>query len=172
MSCSTALAGLAKDCVANQGGIRNLYIGLFGALVPTITSGKITAAALATGAAKFKKYAFSGKSANVQSTPQFNDLGDYAGETTTLNVQFSRQDTAKRVEINAISVNELAVVYEDNNGKLWLIGKDHPVRRTGGDAVSGSAAADTNAYGLTLTDESNELPYEIDSTAWTSALWE
>ena len=172
MACNITLGGLTRDCSTNAGGVKNVYIGDFGALTTTVTSGKITALALATGANKFKKYHFAPKSASVTSTPQFNDYGEYVGEQSVISLSFPKMQSASRAEVAAISLNDNAVVVEDNNGVLWFYGYDHPVYRTGGEAATGTERTNANAYAIELTDDANQLPYEIEGSAWTSALWE
>lgn len=170
MACTQTLAGLVRDCAANVGGIKAVYIAnkddVSGV---TLTSDVITAISM-EGGAKFKGYYFKRGQASMTSTPAFNDAGDYAGEDTVLSLSFMRQDATKRLEMAALSVGELAVIVLDNNGNYWYLGYDNPVLRTGGDSASGAAATDTNAYGLELTDRANQLPYSIAATAVESVI--
>lgn len=160
-SCIQTLSGLARDCDSNVGGVKRVYIANKDDVTAiTVTSDAISAITMASGAS-FKEYYQKRGRASVTSTPQFNDAGEYAGESTVLTLNFPRQDSTKRLEVAAMSVAELIVVYEDNNGKCWLLGYDHGVVRTGGDAASGTAATDTNQYAIELTDISNQLPYEV-----------
>ena len=163
-SCTQTLAGIARDCAANVGGVKNVYIANKDDVdTITITNDAVSAITM-VNSAKFKKYYQKRGRASVTSSPQFNDAGEYAGESTVLTLNFPRQDSTKRLEIAALSVAELVIVYEDNNGNLWLLGYDNGVTRTGGDAATGTAATDTNQYAIELTDISNQLPYSVPSS--------
>ena len=165
MACTQTLNGLTRDCEANTGGVKNVYIANYDDVEGlTFTSGVVTAITMATGK-KFKRYHFKRGQASVVQTSQYNEAGDYAGESNVLSINFLRQDATKRLEMIALSVAELAVIYEDNNGTFFYLGADRPVLRTGGESGSGAAITDTNRYGLELTDQSNALPPTISSDA-------
>lgn len=164
MACSATLTGITRDCVANRGGIKKVYFANADDVVSvSLSNGEISAITMDTGK-KFKGYYQKPNQASMTSTPQFNDMGDYAGEQTILSLVFPRQDTAKRVELAALSVVELCAIVEDMNGKYWYLGYDNPVLRNGGESGTGAAATDSNKYGMDFVDNSNEFPYEIDST--------
>lgn len=165
MSCSQTLAGLVRDCAANVGGLKAVYIvNRDDVESVTLTADVISAITMAANK-KFKGYYFKRGQASMTSTPAFNDAGDYAGEDTVLSLNFLRQDATKRLEMAALSVGELAAIVLDNNGNYWYLGYDNPVLRTGGEAPTGAAATDTNAYGLELTDRANQLPYSVSAEA-------
>jgi len=165
MACTQTLSGLVRDCAANVGGVKNVYIANYDD-VDTLTidadANEITAITM-LNSAKFKKYYFKRGQASVASTPQYNEAGDYAGENSVLSLTFLRQDATKRLEVAALSVGELAVIYEDNNGQYWYLGSDRPVLRTGGESGSGAANTDNNRYGIELTAYDNALPLSVDS---------
>lgn len=166
MSCSATLSGIVRDCASNAGGIKELYIANaddVASIALDSTGEKVQSITMATGK-KFKKFYFKTGQANVVYTPQFNDAAEYAGEDGILSVNFSRQDTTKRVQIHALSIAELIVIYKDNNGINWLMGYDHPVLRNGGDTQTGAAHTDTNRYALQLHSTDNQLPYEVTDT--------
>ena len=161
MASAQTLNGLVRDCVANAGGVKAVYIANKDDVSAiTITDDAVSAITM-DGAKKFKGYYFKRGMASVTSTPQFNEAGEYAGENSVLALTFLRQDATKRLEVAALSVSELVVIYTDNNGNSWLLGYDHPVYRTGGESGTGAAHTDNNRYGIELTDASNQLPYSV-----------
>lgn len=161
MPCLQTLNGIVRDCESNVGGVKNVYlINRDYVKVVTLTDGTISAITLAEGQ-KFKKYHQKRGQASVSSTPQFNEAGEYAGEQTVLALSFLRQDATKRLEVAALSVAELAAIYEDQNGQFFYLGYDNPVLRTGGDSGTGTANTDSNRYGIELTDTSAALPYTV-----------
>ena len=161
MACLQTLNGIVRDCLSNVGGVRKVYIANKDDVASiTITDDAVSAITM-EGGAKFKEYYQKPGRASVTSTPQFNDANEYAGESVVLSLSFPRQDATKRLEVAALSVAELVVVYQDANGNCWLLGYDNPVQRSGGDATSGQAVGDTNAYALELTATENQLPYSV-----------
>ena len=68
MSCTQTLAGLAKDCYANRGGIVEALVANFDDVVSfTLTSGVITGITMDTGK-KFKSYNFAKNTGSLTST--------------------------------------------------------------------------------------------------------
>ena len=162
MPCTQTLAGLAKDCSANMGGIVEVLIANFDDVTAVTTStGEISAITMASSA-KFKKYSFAKNTGNLTSTYTLDPASGVKFVTSTLLLQFNRMETTKRVEITALALGDLAVIVKDANGKYWYLGKDEPVNASAGDGQTGTARADANRYTITLQDESAEMPYEVD----------
>lgn len=163
MSCSQTLAGIARDCFPSIGGIVEVYIANFGDVSSvTAAEGKITAIAMAASA-KFKRYAFTRNTGSMTSTYTFDKANGVQFVTTELLMQFNRMESAKRVEIAALALGELAVIVKDANGVCFYLGKDEPVLGSAGDGQTGTARTDANRYTITLQDNSAELPYEVDA---------
>ena len=74
-------------------------------------------------------------------------------------------ETAKRMEIAAMSVGHLCAVVEDSNGKYWFLGYDDYVSASAGTGVTGTAKGDQNAYTITLSTDSESYPYELAEAA-------
>lgn len=161
MSCIQTLSGLAKDCSPSMGGIVEVYIANFADVTAkTITDGKISAITMASSA-NFKQYAFPKNTGSLTSTYNVADGGNkYVSSDLVL--QFSRMETAKRIEITALAVSDLAVIVKDANGKYWYLGYDEAVNLSAGDGQTGTARGDANRYSVTLQDNSWEMPYEVD----------
>lgn len=162
MPCTQTLAGLAKDCNSNMGGIVEALIANFDDVTAvTVSTGEISAITMASSA-KFKKYSFPKNTGNLTSTYTIDPASGVKFVTSTLLLQFNRMETTKRVEITALSLGDLAVIVKDANGKYWYLGKDEPVNASAGDGQTGTARADANRYTITLQDESADMPYEVD----------
>lgn len=166
MACSQTLNGLVRDCEKNVGGIKAIYIANIDdvASVALDSTGEKIGTLTMVTSKKFKGFYFKKGQASMEVTPQFNELGEYAGEQPVITVNFGRMDTTKRAQMNALSLGELAVIVLDNNGMYWYIGYDQSVLRTGGNAQTGSNKTDTNQYALELTGDDNQLPYEVEAT--------
>lgn len=164
MSCIQTLSGLAKDCAANMGGIVEVLIANFDDVSEvTITTDKVSAITMASSA-KFKKYNFAKNTGSLTSTYNIDQASGVKYVTSDLLLQFNRMETTKRVEITALSLGDLAVIVKDANGKYWYLGKDEPVNASAGDGQTGTARGDANRYTITLQDESQEMPYEVDAS--------
>lgn len=162
MACSTTLAGIARDCDVNAGGILNVYIASYVDVVSLAeTSNVITTITMDTGK-KFYQFYVRKNVASYTGTPSFNEDGDYTGEDGTLSLVFSRMDTTKRMQVDALSKQDLAVIFEDANHKFWYLGKDNPVTRSGGDTTTGTAQTDRNGYGVELHSNDLSAPTEVD----------
>lgn len=162
MSCLQTLAGLARDCQSNMGGIIEVYIANFAdVLSKTLTTGQISAISMAENA-KFKRYAFPKNTGSLTSTYNIDPASGVRYVTSQLVLQFNRMETTKRVEITALSLGDLAVICKDANGTFWFLGYDEPVNASASDGQTGTARGDANRYTTTLQDESREMPYEVD----------
>lgn len=164
MSCNQTLAGLAKDCATSMGGIRAVYIANYDDVTNVALSGDTITGVTLTEGKKFLKYYFRRNTGSMTSTLNVSEeSGNYV--TTDVVLSFLKMETRKRIEMAALSVNELAVIVEDCNGIYWYLGYDEPVTAGAGEGVTGTAKTDANKYGLTLHDESRSYPYEVAATA-------
>lgn len=162
MSCTQTLSGLARDCSANMGGIVEVLIANYDDVSSkTLTAGVITAISMVS-TSKFYKYAFAKNSGNLTSTYTLDPASGVRFVTSDLLLQFNRMETAKRVEITALAMSDLAVIVKDANGKYWYLGYDEPVNASAGDGQTGTNRSDANRYTVTLQDQSLAMPYEVD----------
>lgn len=165
MSCSSqTLSGLAKDCSGSIGGILEVYIANFDDVTAVTVSGDMITAISLASSKYFNKYLFSRNTGNLTSTATIDKANGVNFITSSLLLQFNRMETTKRVEMTALSLNDLVVIVKDANGKYWYLGKDNPVAASAQDGQTGTAVADANRYQITLEDVSYELPYEVDSS--------
>lgn len=164
MACnSQTLAGLAKDCTPSMGGIVEVLIANHDDVSGiTLTGGKVTDIAM-NKEAKFKRYQFQRNTGSMTSTYTIDKTNGVQYVTTDLVMQFNRMETTKRVEITALSINDLTVIVKDCNGTYFLLGYDEPVNASAGDGQTGTSRSDGNRYSITLQDNSREMPYEVDA---------
>lgn len=164
MACNQTLSGLVKDCSPSMGGITEVLLAnREDVSAVTAESGKITEITMASSA-KFKKYSFARNTGSMTSTYTIDQASGVKYVTTDLLLQFNRMETAKRVEISALAVNDLVAIVKDANGIYWYLGYDEPVNASAGDGQTGTARGDANRYTITLQDNSKEMPMEVDST--------
>lgn len=175
MNCSATLTAIAGTCAKVLGGVAKVWVVNRDKVSITVSEGAITSVALtaqnpAPGDGLIE-YVFKRGSANATIAGNTDDNGRNNSFTTTLHCDFSRQETAKRVALQAIVETDAYCFYQDNNHKIWCLGYDAPVAaNVTGD--SGTAMTDSNIYGLDIQDTSLELPYEVTMTeqAWEAIL--
>ena len=170
MACSITMTGIAAECKDSIGGIKAAYIAEH-ADVRSLNEemGVITAITMATGKT-FKPFVFRKETGNFTSTINSDDAAGTTFVQSEIVLQFTKQETAKRLEIAALMVGNCAVIIEDGNGKCWFFGEDFPVVLTAGSAASGTAMGDFNGYNITLTDKSKALPKEVGANVITGLL--
>lgn len=170
MPCPQTLNGIARDCQSSMGGIRRVLMANFDDVsAMTVTSGVITAITMASHGTPpvtetFKEYLFRRNTGSLTSAYQVSDTGNN-GVQSDLVMVFTRLETTKRLEVEALAHAEAVAIVEDCNGKFWYLGKDEPLTIADGtNAATGTARADLNGYNVALQDHSLELPYEVDAT--------
>lgn len=160
MSCTAyTLKGITNDCATSKGGIREVYIADWAKDLFTLGETKDTVASLKPDA-KFYKFFVKKNTSSFTSTATIDLANGVNYVSTELNLVFTRQETAKRVEMSALLLNDVACLVVDANGKVWVMGLESPVNATAATAESGTAATDGNKYSITLTDESSTFLYE------------
>ena len=164
MACNQTLSGLVKDCSPSMGGITEVLLAnREDVSAVTADTGKVTEITMASSA-KFKRYTFARNTGSMTSTYTIDQASGVRYVTTDLLLQFNRMETAKRVEISVLAVNDLVAIVKDANGIYWYLGYDEPVNASAGDGQTGTARGDANRYTITLQDNSKEMPMEVDST--------
>lgn len=164
---SMAMSGLTKDCEANRGGILDAYIAPYTEGYFESSAGTITGV---TSAASFYHYAFKRDTGNFTSTLNVDAANGVNYVSTEINLVFSRMEQRKRIEVAALSINDLALVVRDANGKLWAFGVEEPVTASAGTGETGTARGDRNAYSITLLDNASSYPMPLSDSAATAFL--
>lgn len=164
MACTQTLAGISRDCLGNNGGIKAVWLANYDNVSSlTESSGAITAITM-LNSEKFKKYEFPRNTSSMSSNYSVNAENGTSFVETDLVMVFTRMDTTKRLEIVAMAQGLLVAIVEDNNGNKWYLGHDYPVTLGAGDGLTGTARADRNGYSVTLHDESQSLPMPFTGT--------
>ena len=74
-------------------------------------------------------------------------------------------NAAKRLEMNALALSDLAVVVKDNNGKYWGFGVDRAVSSSDGTGETGTAFDDANMYQIVLQSRDNTYAPTLSDSA-------
>lgn len=165
MSCANqTITGIEKDCSTSKGGINVVYLLNYDDVTAVeTTEGKVTGITVAEGK-KFLAYNFRKGTGSMTSTLNVDPANGVNYVTTDLALTFLKMDTAKRIEMSALAVNELVAIVKDANGVYWYLGMDEAIAATAGDGATGTARGDGNRYTITLQDTSSTFPFEVDAT--------
>ena len=178
MACTPfQLTTINTSCGSNLPSIKRMWIGNFGSL-STVTYNYLTNVTDADGNQVVEnvsniaidttaqapqywvEYNFRKNTCSAGSEMTVNDNGTHYF-TNTVNMVFAKQDTPKRLNIEAIASGDVAVIYEDGNGKYWLMNPNDEVNLSTATAETGTAVGDANQYTLTLSQNSANMPFEI-----------
>lgn len=166
MACnSITLKGIGLGCKDNMGGIKEVYLIKADDITGvTVTENQISEITLAEGTS-FKTYRFRKGTSQFTSTMTTDEAAGTLSFQTDLALQFTKMETAKRLEIMAMCMDSMKAIVLDSNGKYWFLGYDFPVTASAGTGQTGTNFGDFGGYNVTLTDNSKELPYEITTEA-------
>lgn len=166
MACLITLNGITLDCQPSLGGIKRVWITQYSDVKSVVVGADnmIESITLATEA-EWYEYQFRKATGSLTSTLNVDESAGVNYVSNELSLVFTKMETAKRIEIAALSIGQLAVVVEDSNGHYWFLGKDDYVSASAGTGITGTAKGDQNAYTLTLSTDSDSYPYELSSEA-------
>lgn len=170
------LSSITTSCGSNIPSIKQMWIGNFGSVTPTyayvtgVTDAdgnqvieSVTGLALGTTPEYWVEYAFRKNTCSASSEMTINDNGSHYF-TNALNMVFAKQDTNKRLNVEAIASGDCACIYLDGNGKYWIMNLDAEVTLTSASANTGTAVGDSNQYELVLSQDAATMPIEIVGT--------
>lgn len=166
MACFSLNGGIATDCENSMGGIKKVFLmdaTVAATLSDAATTPQTITALEGTTASNTFEFNFRKNTGSMTSTLTVDAANGVNFVSTALVLQFTRMEAAKRASIAALVKSEVKAVVVDSNGTAWLLGFDEPVSVTEGTGQTGQAKTDGNFYSLTLTDESKEFPYVVDS---------
>lgn len=168
------LSSITTSCGSNIPSIKQMWIGNFGSVTPTYTY--VTGVTDADGNQIIEsvkslaldnttpeywvEYAFRKNTCSASSEMTINDNGSHYF-TNSLNMVFAKQDTNKRLNIEAIASGDCHAIYLDGNGKYWLMNLDAEVTLSTATANTGTAVGDSNQYELVLSQDAATMPIEI-----------
>lgn len=167
MACSATLLGLPKDCDKSMGGIAAIWLAPYeeGAVTTSTADTGVVYFNTAYTTSDFHKYYFKKGTCSMTSTLNVDATNGSNYVSTELVMQFNKMEVKKRTEISALSNYDVMAVVKDANGKYWFLGKDLPMTASAANGQTGQARTDGNFYTITLTDESNDWPYELSASA-------
>lgn len=151
--CDTSAGGIKRVLIAQKDDVTNISVDTSTGVIDTITmaSGKY-----------FVQWLFRKNTGNYTTALTSDPAIGTQAVTTDLNLQFTKAEATKRLEIQSAINAAAVVIIEDMYGQYILLGKDNEVSVTSVNQQSGTAVTDLNGYTLTFQDTSLELPHFVD----------
>ena len=172
MTCKAyTLRGLNNLCKSPSfGGIKEVLIAHYDDIASlSVDSGTSLLTIVMKEGKQFYEYKLMKNTGSLTSTLNTSETAA-SYFTNEVYMQFFKMETVKRIEIMALMMNASAVIIRDANNHYWFLGYDNYVECTAGTAGTGVNASDPNRYELTLSDDSHELPFEVDPSIIESLL--
>lgn len=151
--CDTSAGGIKRVLIAQKDDVTNISVDTSTGVIDTIT--------MATGK-YFVQWLFRKNTGNYTTALSSDPAIGTQAVTTDLNLQFTKAEATKRLEIQSAINAAAVVIIEDMYGQYILLGKDNEVSVTSVNQQSGTAVTDLNGYTLTFQDVSLELPHFVD----------
>lgn len=151
--CDTSAGGIKRVLIAQKDDVTNISVDTSTGVIDTITmaSNKY-----------FVQWLFRKNTGNYTTALTSDPAIGTQAVTTDLNLQFTKAEATKRLEIQSAINAAAVVIIEDMYGQYILLGKDNEVSVTSVNQQSGTAVTDLNGYTLTFQDVSLELPHFVD----------
>ncbi len=163
------LSDINVECGANLGGVKVTAIRNRADITAvTIVDGEVTAMTLSTALGTpgdATVIAFRDQTCQLSSEGTIDDVSGVHYYTHTLAFRFPKMSASKRMSIHALTHAETIAIVKDNNGKMWLVGNEAPLRASAVTAGTGTAYSDPNEYVPTLACVSPELLCEVSAAA-------
>lgn len=166
MACNLTY-GIALDCIDSIGGVINtVWISSdadLGTLTLSSTTGSVSLVTGATGeSGTFYGFNIAKNTASFTETFNISNENGTAFFEQALSMNLQKMEANKRNEILLIARNrDLKVIFEDANGKYWLVGYSRGAVVSAGTSVTGVAPGDANQYTLTLTAQEPAMAFEV-----------
>lgn len=161
MGCSNLpINGLANPCKGSRGGVTKVVIANYVEDYFTVTEANQLSAKDGNIGEIFKKYYVRPESSGFEQTLTVDTPNGINYIDQNINLVFARMETASRMEVAALTLNDTMVACKTGNGNWFVFGYDAPVTCTSGTGSSGVAVGDGNKFTIGLTTRSDEWAYE------------
>lgn len=172
MACQNIqIHGIQDDCLGSRGGIKTVYIAPWADDIYEISGSTVsgdTIVADVNSGVTWYEYQFRKNTGNMTQTLTVDNANGVSFVSTEVNLVFSRMENAKRLEMNALAVNKMAVVVVDSNNEWHALGVAEAVSAGSGTGETGTQKSDGNKYTMVLTDEYDLFPPFLSETARTT----
>lgn len=168
MSCNNqVINGIAKPCEGSTGGIIVAYVAPWADDIYTYdtssaSTGEVTG--IKSGVT-WSVFNFRRGSSSMTGSRTIDNTAGVNFVQSVVSLTFSRQDTPKRLEMNALALSDMAIMVKDANGKVHCLGLTAPCEVTNSGSATGQASTDGNNYTVEITDTNSQgfPPFLADS---------
>lgn len=158
MACSLTISGRAFPCKTGIGGIKRAWIANW----DNVTWDAIASGAVAgvTGATTFYGFELTKNSGSFQQTVNSSIENGTVFFEQVLTMVMPLLDAASNSELYDLMKGRTAVIVQDSNDNLLVMGHGEGVEVSGGTIGTGTAKGDQNGYNLTFMSQ-EKLPAPI-----------
>lgn len=152
--------GRGLSCSDSIGGIQKLFFINFGTAKITLnpTDDSISAiAAIGGGDVNIYEYILKGTGNNLTQNGQSDSNTGTTFVEQTVNATLKKMTSKTNKEVKLMAYGNPQIIVYDNQGKAWLVGREHGADLTTFTATTGDAYGDLNGYVLALI--ANERTY-------------
>jgi hypothetical protein len=162
MSCEIT-AGIPLDCIEGMGGVRTVWV--LGGTITSITVSGTDAITDITGTGTYFKFELPKDTASFTQTANISPVNGTIAYAQDVTMNFTKLNNDVRNVLKVLIKNrELNVVFLDNNGVYWMIGKVRGAQATASTAVTGTAPTDAAQFTVTLQGMETEPAYLLGDT--------
>jgi hypothetical protein len=162
MSCLITQS-IPLNCIDAISGISTCYIGV-DIVVSSTTLDSDNQITGLTGSGNLYQYSLAKDTANFVETANISNTNGTAFYSQAFTFNLQKLSADKRNQLLLLSRNrDIKIIFEDNNGQLWFMGKDRGGVTTSMTANSGTAPGDAQNYVVTITSDEKESVYALDS---------
>lgn len=163
MSCT--LTGILKDCQANMGGLKSVYLIRKSEIASYTYKNKSVkdGIELINTNSPFKEYQSAYNTANYSVSGTITSEFDYEF-THTLVLRFNKRTLAKHKELFDMCANGSRVValVKDGNERWWVLGLRNGMKYSDNSGGSSTSKGEGSNYNITLTGISDYYEVQID----------
>ena len=162
MSCEIT-AGIGLDCIENLGGLRTVWV--LGGTITSFTVSGTDAITDITGTGTYFKFELPKDTASFTQTANISPVNGTIAYAQDLTMNFTKLNNDVRNVLKVLIKNrELSVVFLDNVGNYWLIGKVRGAQATASTATTGTAPTDASQFTVTLQGMEADPAYLLGDT--------
>ena len=162
MSCALTSA-ISLGCIDAVAGIKVAYIGVDVEVTAASYDADNQITGL-TGSGTMYEYQLPKDTANFVETGTISNTNGTAFYSQAFTFNLQKLSADKRNQLLLLSRNrDIKIIFEDNNGQLWFMGKDRGGVTTSMTANSGTAPGDAQNYVVTITSDEPDSVYALDA---------
>lgn len=163
--CCQTLTGVAKDCEANMGGIKRIWVACSDQVTTKEKDEDAHTITSITPCSAWVEIEVNRQTSSFETTWNFDETTGVRYWSAALTIQSARLSPEKMIAFEGLSLSDVDIIIQDNNNNYWYINPDSYANMTEGTAGTGTSFDDLNGFNVTLTANEGHLPYQVTETA-------